>query len=285
MQGPIINLMWAVILVIGPLTTSSGLANQKESYKDLISKSQNLSLQRDRLQACQILIRALQKETKNTASYRELKNSLEELSSVFYTDKAQSIYSQGDSLVDLKTKEALDKFQEALKLEEGNMTALKALARAQLRLDDCRGADASLKSAESFDPVSGEMQLLKLQTLKCQKDYEALSEKLGSKDLDLEGLEKYTKVFAIDEAVRKKDFKKARQILSNWETQSSDYPEVYFWKWQISNEQNTPDRASGEKYAQLCKALSVRKRKSFNLDVELCKNADEVEAKIKTLKN
>jgi hypothetical protein len=284
MKRQIVYHLCAMILFFGSAVTTESFANQKESYKDLISKSQNLSLQRDRLQACQILIRALQKETKNTTSYRELKNSLEELSSVFYTDKAQSIFSQGDSLVDLKTKEAIDKYQEALKLEEGNMSVFKALARAQLRLDDCRGAEATLKSAESFDPVSGEVQLLKLQTLKCQKDY-ALSEKLASKDLDLEGFEKYTKVFALDEAVRKKDFKKARQILSTWETQAVDYPEIYFWKWQIGNEQNMPDKASGEKYAQLCKALSVRKRKSFNLDVELCKNKDDVEAKIKTLKN
>jgi hypothetical protein len=210
---------------------------------------------------------------------------LEELSSVFYTDKAQAIFSQGESLVDLKTKDAIDKFQEALKLEEGNMSVLKAIARAQLRLDDCRGADATLKSAESYDSVSGEVQLLKLQTLKCQKDFEALSEKLTSKDLDIEGFERYTKAFVLDDAIRKKDFKKVRQILASWESLAPDYPEVYFWKWQIGLELNTPERLSGEKYLQLCKALSVRKRKSFNLDVDLCKNTDEVEAKIKTLKN
>jgi len=263
-------------------------ANQKESYKELISKSQNLSLQHDRLQACQILIRALQKESKNSTPYRELKASLEDLSSVFYTDQAQAIYSQGEALVDTKAREAIDKFQEALKLEEGNMSIIKALARAQLKVDDCGAAAATLKMAESYDSIEGEYQLLRLQSLKCQKDYDAIMEVFNPKDgevsrnADFDGVERFTKVFLVDEAYRKKDMKKAHQILSDWEAQAADYPEVYFWRWKLALAQNGVDRASAQKYIQLCKGLTVRKRKLFNLDVELCKNTEEVEAKLKT---
>ncbi len=274
------GLLFLIILA----TAFGAFANQKESYKDLISKSQNLSLQHDRLQACQILIRALQKENKNSSAYRELRTSLDNLSGVFYTDQAQATFAQGESLLETKPKEAIDKFQEALKLEDGNMAILKALARAQLRIDDCRGADTNIKNAENFDSVSAEYHLLRLQALDCHKDFDALNEELKEKDIDLDGIEKFMKVFSVDENFQKKDFKKARQQLSLWETQSPDYPEVYFWKWQISNAQGVPDKVSGQKYLQLCKAMTARKRKSFNLDVDLCKSTEDVEAKLKTFK-
>ncbi len=258
-------------------------ANQKESYKDLISKSQNLSLQHDRLQACQVLIRAIQKESKGSSAYRELKENLEELSTVFYTDQAQATFAQGESLLETKPKDAIDKFQEALKLEEGNVSILRALARAQLRLDECSSADTTVKTTENYDAVSGEYQLLKLQSLQCHKDEAALTEALEAKDIDMTGVEKFLKVFPVEQNYLKKDIKKTRQLLSAWEAQMPDYPEVYFWKWQVSNLQGTPDKLSAEKYLQLCKGLSARKRKSFNLDVDLCKSIDEVDAKLKTL--
>ena len=259
-------------------------ANQKESYRELISKSQNLSLQHDRLQACQVLIRAIQKEPRTSMSYRELKNTLESLSGMFYTDQAQATYAQGESLLDAKPKEAIEKYQEALKLEEGNMTLLKALARAQLRIDDCRAADRTLQLAESFDSISAEYYLLKLQALKCHKDDVAIVDALETGDSNLEGVEKYLKVFNLEQSFSKKDYKKAKQQLSSWEQVMPDYPEIYFWRWQISLAQLTPEKAMGQKYVQLCKALSPRKRKSYNLDVDLCKSVEDVESKLKNLK-
>lgn len=282
-SGLILKSLFLAALSSALVSASAG-ANQKESYKDLISKSQNLSLQHDRLQACQILIRAMQKENKNSSAYRELATSLDELSSVFYTDQAQSTFAQGEALVELKPKDAIDKFQEALKLEEGNMAIVKSLTRAQLRIDDCRSADTNIKSAENFDPVSAEYHLLKLQAFQCHRDFEALNEELAKKDVEYDGAEKFMKVFSVDESFQKKDFKKAKQQLANWETQAPDYPEVYYWKWQISNAQGIPDRSSGQKYIQLCKAMTARKRKSFNLDVDLCKYTEDVETKLKTFK-
>ena len=268
-------------LLVGLFLWQTAGANQKESFKELILKSQNLSLQHDRLQACQILQRALQKEPRNTVGYKELKESLESLSTVFYTDQAQAIFAQGEALSENKTKEAIEKFQEALKLEEGNIAILKSLARAQLRIDDCRGAETTLKSAENFDSITAEFQLLKIQNFQCRKDENSIKDALESKEIDLEGVEKYLKVFSIEQSYFKKDYKKAKQLISNWEAQSPEYPEVYFWKWQTSAALGTPDRQSAQKYLQLCKGLSARKRKLFNLDVDLCKGIDEVEAKLK----
>ncbi len=272
-----------VLIIFAPsiLLSQNSWSNQKESYKELISKSQNLSLQHDRLQACQVLIRALQKEAKSTPGYLELKASLESLSTLFYTDQAQAIFSQGESLFDTKTKDAIEKYQEALKLEEGNVAILRALARAQLRTDDCRGAESTIKSAETYDSGSAEIYLLKLQSYQCRKDELSLGGAIESRMSEHENVEKYLKVFSVEANFLKKDFKKAKSLLNAWEAQSPDYPEVHFWKWKISSAQGASDKASGQKYLQLCKAMTPRKRKMFNLDVDLCKAIDEVDAKLK----
>ncbi len=269
------------IVMVGLLPLS--VANQKENYKDLISKAQNLSLQRDRLQACQILTRAIEKEKMGSESYQEMKDSLEALGTLFYTDQAQAIFAQGESLAEKKPKEAIEKYHEALKIEDGNVAILRALARAQLRNDDCRGAEATIKAAESYDSLSGEHYLLRLQKHQCRKDEADLIETLDEKNVDIAGVDRFLNVFSIGKSYIKKDFKKAKQLLSSWETQNPDYPEIYFWKWQISNAQGVPDKFSAQKYLQLCKGLTPRKRKLFNLDVDLCKNIDVVEAKLKNV--
>ena len=270
-----------IIFALSFLLAQNSWSNQKETYKDLISKSQNLSLQQDRLQACQVLIRALQKEAKSTPGYFELKASLESLSTLFYTDQAQAIFSQGESLFDAKTKEAIEKYQEALKLEEGNVAILRALARAQLRTDDCRGAESTIKMAEAYDNGSAELYLLKLQGYQCRKDEMSLGDAIEGRLSEHESVEKYLKVFSVETNFLKKDLKKAKSLLNAWESQSPDYPEVHFWKWKISSAQGLVDKASGQKYLQLCKAMTPRKRKMFNLDVDLCKAIDEVDAKLK----
>src|SRR4051812_15574321 len=90
--------------------------SKTESYKDLISKARHLTFQRDRLQATQVLVRGLQHEAKNSAAYKELLSELNELSEVFYTEKAQSIFLAADAMEIEKPKDAIEKFNEALRL-------------------------------------------------------------------------------------------------------------------------------------------------------------------------
>src|SRR4051794_21074861 len=44
----------------------------EETYQDLIQKAQNLTLQQDRLQTSQVLIRGIQRENRGSLAYREL---------------------------------------------------------------------------------------------------------------------------------------------------------------------------------------------------------------------
>jgi hypothetical protein len=252
-----------------------------ETYHDLITKAQNLTLQRDRLQTSQVLTRGIRRETRGTAAYKELVRTLEELTSVFYTEKAQGLYASAGSLMDAKPREAIDVLQEALRLEDSNLTLLEAVARLHLRLGECDKADVAVVSAENVDAFSPAVKLLRLQTLSCQKNFDLLGATMAADLADLEPLEKYLHGLQIDEQLRKKDFKKAKTLLTAWETQTPSYPEVYYWKWRISEASENVDRAAVVRYTQLCQGMTPRKRKSFEDDVELCRGREAADLFLK----
>ncbi len=262
--------------------SSEKASEQTETYHDIIQKAQNLTLQRDRLQTSQVLLRAISRESKNTVGYREMTKALSELTSVFYTEKAQSVFVAGESLYEAKPREALDQFLEALRLEDGNVAILKTTARCELTLGECTKADTYVKSAEAMDPYSPEVRLLRLQVLDCSKaGDDVMAAKLDTVDDDLGTLAKFAHGIEIKNLVREKELKKAKAVLTTWETQMSDYPEIFYWKWELSRLAGSPERAPALRYSTLCQNLTLHKRKSYILDVDLCKGKDAVDAYLK----
>jgi hypothetical protein len=123
--------------------------------------------------------------------------------------------------------------------------------------------------------------LLRLQVLDCNKASDALTAKLFPLDPALASLENYVRGLQIKDLIHRDETKKAKALVSQWETSDPSYPELYYWKWMLSKEESTPDRAAARKYLELCQNLTPRKRKSFNLDVELCKGKESVDSFLK----
>lgn len=253
-----------------------------ETYKDLIVKAQNLTLQRDRLQTSQILIRAIEQESNNAIEREELMDTLNELSAVFYTEKSQMLYATAESLLEAKPKDAIDKLLEALRNEEGNLSILVALSRAYLIGQECGRAESYLSQAEKLNPYFTQVKLLHLQVLDCQKKYDELSNYLKANEPSLESLKEPLQTLKIKELWQQDDIKKIKGALVAWEQMMPEYPEVYFWKWRLSQRENALDRPSALKYSQLCQALTPRKRKKYSLDVDLCRGKDQIDAYLKT---
>jgi hypothetical protein len=263
-------------------------ASRLETHVDLIQKAQNLTLQRDRLQASQLLTRALQKESRGSVAHRELAKALDELTSVFYSERAQGLFAAGESAAETRPRDALAHYQEALRVEDGNVTVLKALARTHLVMSDCDRADAATRSAEAINEFSAEVKLLRLQVLACQRNFDSLRLRLADFTADLEPVEAFTRGIQMrslhqDKLAEndEKELKKAKSLLAAWESASPDYPELHFWKWEHSRLVGTPDRASALRYSRLCQNLTPRKRKSYSADVELCKGKDAVDKFLK----
>ena len=261
------------------LSTPVKASTTQEGYKDLVQKAQNLTLQHDRLQASQVLIRGIQREPKGSAAHKELMKTLDELTSVFYTERAQGAFVAGESLAQAKPREAIESFLEALRLEDGNLAVLKAVARLHLVLNECDKADGYVRSAEGLSPFSPEVILLRVQVLGCAKNSDGLEAKLAAAHTDLEPVMKYVRVIEIKDLARRKEYKKAKTVLAGWEALAPGYPEVSFWKFELSRLSGGPvERAAAVQYSQACQNMTVRARKSFNLDVELCKGKGAVDA-------
>ena len=279
-------LLLAVFIQGSAFAASVESSQQLETYQDLVLKAQNLTLQQDRLQTSQVLIRGLQHETRGSAGYKELQRSLDDLTSVFYTEKAQSLFATAEASFEARPREAIDQLTEALKSEDRNLSILKELARAHLKLDECDKADGRVKTCEEVDPYSAEVKLLRLQVLFCQKNFEALTAKFASKDPDLEPVEKYARSLQAalmfrDPTVIEKDPKKAKAFISTWEVSGGEDPEVFYWKWELSKILGDSDRLTAVKYTQRCQNLTPRKKKALSLDVNLCKAKDTVEKELK----
>jgi predicted Zn-dependent protease len=257
-----------------------------QDYREAIDRARALIEKKDRARACAILSRALAREPKGSSGSHELAKALDELSEVFFTEQGQASWSLAESLADSKPREALDPYQAALRLEDGNLAALKGLARAHLSLAECERADSAVKQAEAAYPLSAEARLLRLQVLDCQKNYDALDALLLARDLDMEPVERSLKSLQAKALFRKKDGKKAKAFLNQWEQSAPDYPELFFWKWKFSAgaeaAERPSDRPSAVRYAQACQNLTPRKRKAFRLDVDLCKGKDAVDAYLKS---
>ena len=135
-----------IALVIASRTGQAQAADkseaQLETYKDLIQKAQNLTLQRDRLQTSQLLVRGIKREARASQAAKELMKALDELTTVFYTEKAQTAFVAGDSIIENKPKEAIEHFLTAQRLEDGNLATLRSLTRAYLILGEIRSASA-----------------------------------------------------------------------------------------------------------------------------------------------
>ena len=286
-----------------------------ETFKDLIEKAQNLTLQQDRLQTSQVLIRGIQKENKNSVAYHELARALESLTSLFYSEKAHALFSSAQSMAQTKPKEAADLYVEALRLEDSNLSLIKGLARAQLNLADCGKADSTTLQAEGVDPYSLEVKLLRLQVLACQKSFASLKALLATESVELEPVQKFARGLEVESALfdasqsSPADFKKSKSLLAAWESKDSEYPELYFWRWKYNQALAADDdgelpaassaalsvgsipalaqthemlaRSAALKYTQKCQGLTPRKRQSYEFDVRMCRGVDEVDAYLK----
>lgn len=253
-----------------------------ETYKDLIAKAQNLTLQRDRLQTSQILVRAIEQESNHASEREELIRALDELSTIFYTEKSQMLYATAESLFETKPKDAIDKLVESLRNEEGNLSILVSLARGLIMSQECNRAETYIQQAEKLNPYYGQVKLLRLQVLDCQNKMEELSTSLKISDPFLETFAEPLRTLRMKDLWRQEDIKQMKNVVGSWELSSPDYPEVYFWKWRLSQKQKVNDRASALKYSQLCQTLTPRKRKKYALDVDLCRGKDQIDAYLKT---
>ncbi len=250
----------------------------RESTSDIIQKSQNLLLQKNRLQAIDLLVKALKNEKPNSSGYNELRKNLIEISRIFISDKAQQTYEFSLSLKKTDAPQALTKINEAVRMEPENFALLFESARQNLIKNDCKAALEIGHKIQKMNPLDDELGLLMSQIKMCQNE---LTGSMISKDSF-----STPHVFAwwsleVERNIKEKNFLKAKEALSQLKKVDKNYPEQYYWGWRLDHDQKINNLDLAQKYKGECQNLSVALYRRYSLDPRLCGRVLEVEAFLK----
>ncbi len=255
-----------------------------ETYKDIIEKAQNLSLQKDRLQAMSILVGALKKEKKPQA-LKELSSNLETVAKIFYSDKAQQTYELALSLASTDLAMSVNKMNEAVRMEPDNISIELALVRSQLAQNDCDGANNRIAKYKDLLPYLEDLRLHQMQALVCSGKLEEYVNAKTLPDYKKSNESFRWQVLEIEYYFRANLPNKAREAAQNCIKLDEKFPESYFWLWKAENDLKVKSDKSAQKYLSLCKTLSNRQARQFFWDPLLCRRTTEVETYLKKNNN
>ncbi|WP_373998609.1 tetratricopeptide repeat protein [Bdellovibrio bacteriovorus] len=253
---------------------------KSETYKDIIEKAYNLSLQRDRQQALNILATAIQRETRPQA-ISELKKTTSEVANVFFSDKAQQLFENGVSLRKTDLNQALDKVTEAARIEPDNFSIINEQARLLIAKGDCKNAQENVQKQLKVVSFDEELKLSLAQALICQNrwlDYQKVADTVVIKRSPQQ---KFWQALEVEKSLGQKSLTKAQDALANLKKSDEKYPELYYWNWKYGQtlKKNNPDEA--QKYVMSCKNISANQYRQYMIDPMLCRRLVEVEGELK----
>lgn len=272
--------------VIAALSFSSSLvlaqnkAAKSETYKDIIEKAYNLSLQKDRQQALNILANAIQKESR-TPAVQELKKTVQDIAHIFFSDKAQSLYETAVSLRRTDLQQAQTKMNEALRIEPDNFEILNEAARLLIAKNDCNAAADLVQKQLRIISFDEELNLTLAQALACQSkwsDYLIIFESYGPKK---SSLAKFWWPLELERYLSAKNITKAQESLASLKKADAKYPEAFYWQWRIDQGLQKKNKEDALKYVMSCKNISANQYRQYMMDPALCRRTTEVDGELK----
>ncbi len=249
----------------------------RETYKDIIHKAQTLTLQQDRLQAAQVLKRAIENESSKKIEL-ELRKALHEVTTIFYSEKGQSIFEYGRSLFRASPLEAQEKLSLALKEEPGNITVLVEQARLSLFLGKCEDAEATTVLAQNINPYEEDAALLLSQAKACLQKTEDAIESLKKTEQSV-----YAFVVYAQSYLQKGDVAQAQSYLNLAKLADAQFPEIYFWDLQIKKKQSRAIEDSVFQYVKLCKTFVTKDFIKYSKEPRTCQEYKNIEIEFKNL--
>lgn len=258
----------------------SGLAAQAEL--PAITRAQKFFLENNRPQATLILREAMQKEKSGTPAYRELADTLRELSARFLTDRGQKLFELGETLSLQNPKGAADRYREALTVEDKNTQILLALSMALLAQQKCSEAEKTLTDATLENPGLWEAQLLLAPTLLCLDKGQEFSTHLARLE-KMEAVPRWwLKYFRARYLLTEEQPLAARALLESVRSEEKSFPESYFLLWSAEKDAPLPPMLMAQKYVGQCKNLSPKTRAQFKYEPNLCREIDKVDVWLKS---
>jgi tetratricopeptide (TPR) repeat protein len=258
-----------------PTGARGAVAANSNPIQRVIHDAEELSLTKDRDQACALLVKSLKKSSKDDS--RTLKAKLVQLSRYFYTDKGFSSYLEGKDFFDKqKFQDAADKFAEADELDNSNVDILHYMTLANLWLGRIDQAEVTSRRASRICPIDQELVRDNLSVEIAQELWTqaATTAQELAKDYS-DGSAQTLKDWA--EALAKQGQKdEAAKLLQAAIEKDRQFPESYFWLASLRPDQDATKLLT--QYVDLCKnKLSLH----YDREPRLCLQTAEAEKRIK----
>jgi predicted Zn-dependent protease len=256
-----------------------------ETYKDIIEKSYNLVLQKDRSQAISILMAALKHESKKSQAQKELALALEQVSKAFLNDKAQQLYELALSLRTADPSMSMNKLQEALRVEPENASIEVAISRASLASGDCDGAQARMVKQKELVTFDEEMRLILAQAYVCQGKFESYLALKSGTEIKKSKLALFWQNLEIEYLFKTAGIAKAHDQAISLHKANPNFAEPLYWQWASENALKLKSEKAGQRYLALCKSMNNRTQRDFIPEANLCRRTTEVETFLKKNNN
>lgn len=265
--------------------TTTAQAGSTETYKDIIEKAYNLSLQKDRAQAVSILLTALKREAKKSSAQRDLAQALNQVSKVFYGDKALQLYELALSLRITDPALGISKLQEAVRLEPENLSIELALARGAIFQGDCDGALSKMLKQKELRFYIEDIKLLQGQAQVCLGKFEDYLINKSEVDPRRSPFSLSWQALEAEYLFKTGNFSKTRELAMTFQKSDRSFPESHYWIWKAEVEMKIGAEVSGQKYLTACKALKGRQIRDYLFEPQLCHRTAEVETFLKKNNN
>lgn len=264
-------------------------SGKTETYKDIIEKAYNLSLQQERQQALSLLVVAIKRESKKNSPPKEILDAIDEVANIFYSDNTQQIYELALSLKQTDPNAALAKVREALKIESDNQVLLIEEQRLLLITGDCDASiNRGIKVLEQ-NPFSEISKLHISQAAVCNGKFKLVSEYHPSFENDKKNISKGLSAFwvevEVDQLFKQSKFDEAMELVTLLEKAKFGNPEILFLKWRIEAEMGQKNEKSGQAYVAACHKLTLRQSRELDIDPMMCRHVGEVENSLKKSHN
>lgn len=267
-------------LFIFTMTTEAApktsVSKSAETLKDIIEKSFNLSLQKDRPQAINILVSAIKQESARNVDATELKNALEQVSYVFYSERAQQTYELALSVKHTDVIQAQQKITEALRLEPDNRGLFNEMLRMQIIKGDCTAALEGATKERVRDPYDENLNLIQAQSYACLGRWEGYLKSRDEKDIKRTGLYKFWLSLEAEYNFAMNSPHKAKENIVLLQKADSKYPELWYWQWRAAT--NKERDVFAQRYLKECSGISSGVYRQYMTDVNLCRRVTEIEA-------
>ena len=264
------------ILVSSAAFGQKEMRRTSESHVDLIEKARNLSLQKDRAQAVNILVNAMKREPPNSLGFREMRQALEDISKIFLSDRAQQQYELGLSLKKTDPKQAQSRLQEALRMEPENLQIANELARLQLSQSECEGAQEAMAQVRRTNPYDEQSLLTAAQAAVCLSDWPLYTSLRSQAEVRRGSFKKSWMSLEVERAHREKAESRMLEALQTLRANVPDHPEIPFWEWSLAKSPEKKSEAAVQ-YLNQCKSMNTSTARKFLAEPFLCKRVSEVE--------